>query len=100
MPLEPGQTGTVHFDLHTDRFAFAGKDLAWTAEPAAIHLHAGPPAPTSAPPRPSTSPAHSERRPQPVTSPPHPPPVTPPGRLISFRPSACRRAIGPTATIT
>ncbi|MFL6077236.1 MAG: fibronectin type III-like domain-contianing protein [Mycobacteriales bacterium] len=42
MPLDPGQTRTVYFDLHTDRFTFVGKDLAWTAEPATIHLHAGP----------------------------------------------------------
>lgn len=39
--LDPGETATVVFDVHTDRFAVVGADLTRVVEPGTIELLVG-----------------------------------------------------------
>ncbi len=39
--LQPGQTATVEFDLHTDDLAFYGRDMRLTTEPGEFHVWIG-----------------------------------------------------------
>jgi beta-glucosidase len=39
--LEPGETATVAFDLHTDDLAFYGRDMQLTVEPGEFHVWIG-----------------------------------------------------------
>ncbi|NHA66472.1 beta-glucosidase [Phycicoccus flavus] len=41
VPLEPGASATVTFDLHTDRLALVGRDLERVVEPGLFELTAG-----------------------------------------------------------
>jgi hypothetical protein len=42
VPLEPGQTAHVRFEVHADRTAFTGRDLRRIVEPGEIVLRVGP----------------------------------------------------------
>ena len=39
--LEPGETTTLEFSVHTDELAFYGRDMQWAAEPGAFHVWIG-----------------------------------------------------------
>lgn len=39
--LEPGQTVSVNFDLHTDDVAFYGRNMQLTTEPGVFHVWIG-----------------------------------------------------------